>query len=345
MIRCGAVVGQPGLMKKEQSNILRDLGLSLDQFLQEEQQQFADIPKALPRILHAIAAAGKVINEVVRRLDLADIIGSQGACNVSGDAQQKLDMMAHNCFMRMLEATGEVCAVISEEAEDVLTFTNSGGNYIIALDPLDGSPNIDVNAAIGTIFSVYQRRSSQSTLVHQTDVLQKGNKQLASGYILYGTSTMLIYTACRGVHGFTYEPSMGAFFLVHKAMQMPKNGQTYAINDGHFNIFPSYVQRYVEQCRRHNHAARYMGALVADFHRHLVQGGIYLYPPTRKNPEGKLRLMLECNALALIAEQAGGAASNGQQAILAIQPEAIHQRVPLYIGSTNMLQRLLAVVV
>jgi fructose-1,6-bisphosphatase I len=329
-------------MKKETSSILPDLGPSLGQFLEEEQQQFPDFPKALPRILHAMAAAGKVVNEVVRRLDLAGMIGSQGAYNFSGEEQQNLDIMAHDCFVRMLAATEEVCAVISEEAADTLAFTNSGGNYIIALDPLDGSPNIDVNAAIGTIFSVYQRRSSQSMPVQQADVLQAGNKQLAAGYLLYGTSTMFVYTACHGVHGFTYEPSMGEFFLAHQAMQMPKDGSTYAINDGHFNTFPNYVQHYIQQCRHDHYAARYMGALVADFHRHLIKGGIYLYPPTRKNPEGKLRLVLECNALALIAEQAGGAASNGQQAILAIQPGAIHQRVPLYIGSTNMVQRLLA---
>lgn len=329
-------------MKKETNNLLPELGPSLGQFLEEEQWQFPDSPKAMPRILHAMAAAGKVVNEVVRRLDLAGVIGSQGAYNFSGDEQQNLDMMAHDCFVRMLAATGEVCAVISEEAADILAFTNSGGNYIIALDPLDGSLNIDANAAIGTLFSVYRRRSSQSMPVQQADVLQEGSQQVAAGYILYGTSTMLVYTACHGVHGFTYEPSIGEFFLAYQAMQMPKDGKNYAINDGHFNTFPSYVQRYIQQCRHHNYAARYMGALVADFHRHLIQGGTYRYPPTLKNPEGKLGLVFECNALALIAEQAGGTASNGQQAILAIQPEAIHQRVPLYIGSTNMVQRLLA---
>jgi fructose-1,6-bisphosphatase I len=180
-------------MKKETSSILPDLGPSLGQFLEEEQQQFPDFPKALPRILHAMAAAGKVVNEVVRRLDLAGMIGSQGAYNFSGEEQQNLDIMAHDCFVRMLAATEEVCAVISEEAADTLAFTNSGGNYIIALDPLDGSPNIDVNAAIGTIFSVYQRRSSQSMPVQQADVLQAGNKQLAAGYLLYGTSTSLLW--------------------------------------------------------------------------------------------------------------------------------------------------------
>jgi fructose-1,6-bisphosphatase I len=328
-------------MHKETGGSTPALGAPLAQFLWEEQQQFPDISEALPRILHAIVSASEAVNNVARKLDLADIIGGQGIYNLSGDEQQNLDILAHRYFVHALAATGEVCAVISEEAVGIIGFANSRGNYVVALDPLDGSPNIDVNAAIGTIFSVYQRRSSQAMPVQQDDVLQAGSRQLAAGYILYGTSTMLVYTACHGVHGFTYDPSMSQFFLAHQAMQMPKVGQSYAINDGYFDAFPSYVQHYIQQCRRNGYAARYTGALVADFHRHLIKGGIYLYPSTQKNPTGKLRLMLECNALALIAEQSGGAASNGQQAILAIQPEAIHQRVPLYIGSTNMVQSLL----
>ncbi|MCU0318148.1 MAG: class 1 fructose-bisphosphatase [Amoebophilaceae bacterium] len=332
-------------MQKNPSDIIPDLGPSLAQFLQEEQQQFPDIHKALPPILRTIAAASKPINEVVRKLGLVGMMGGQGTYNFSGDAQQKLDMTAHDCFVHMLATIKEVCAVVSEEEETIITFPNNYGNYVIALDPLDGSSNIDANAAIGTIFSVYQRCSPQYTPVQQEDVLQTGEKQLAAGYILYGTSTIFVYTACHGVHGFTYEPAVGAFFLTHQGMQMPHDGVSYAINDGYFDIFPGYIQRYIRRCRRDGYTARYMGALVADFHRHLSQGGIYLYPPTHKNPEGRLRLMLECNALACVAEQAGGVASNGQQAILTIQPQAIHQRVPLYIGSKNMVQALLEKVV
>ena len=328
-------------MKKEISNITPDLEPSLAQFLQEEQQQFPDLPKAWPRILHAITSAGKTVNEVVSKIDLAGILGTQGAYNPSGDEQQKLDVLAHHCFVQALAATGEVCAMISEEQAGIIEFTNSSGNYVIALDPLDGSPNIEVNAPIGTIFSLYKRRPPQTAPVQETDILQKGNRQLAAGYILYGTSTMLVCTVGRGVHAFTYEPARGEFFLAYQNMQMPKDGQSYAINDGYFDTFPSYVQRYIQQCRLNSYTARYMGALIADFHRHLLKGGIYLYPPTHKNPQGKLRLMLECNALAFIAEQAGGTASNGQQPILSIQPQAIHQRVPLYIGSKNVVQRLL----
>lgn len=329
-------------MHKKPNDIIPDLGPSLAQFLREEQHQLPDIPKSLPRILRAIAAASKMINEVVRKLGLVGMMGSQGTYNFSGDAQQKLDVMAHDCFIHILATTEEVCAVMSEEAETIITFPNNCGSYIIALDPLDGSSNINANAAIGTIFSVYQRRSPSYTPIQQEDVLQAGKKQLAAGYILYGTSTMFVYTACHGVHGFTYEPAVGDFFLTHQGIQMPQDGISYAINDGYFDIFPDYVQHYIRRCRRDGYAARYMGALVADFHRHLSQGGIYLYPPTHKNPEGRLRLVLECNALACIAEQAGGAASNGQQAILTMRPQAIHQRVPLYIGSKNMVQALLA---
>ena len=321
---------------------LCNLGLSLEQFLKEEQQQFSDIPEALPKILSAIAWVGKAINDVARKLDLVAIIGSQLTYNSSGDEQQKLDIMAHGYFLHALNKIEEICAMISEEDNGIIQLNNNRGNYIIAVDPLDGSPNIASNAPIGTIFSIYQRISSPKEPVQQEDVLQAGKKQLGAGYILYGTSTMLIYTANHGVHGFTYEPSMEKFFLAHQAMQMPKHGKIYATNDGHFDTFPGYVQRYIQKCRLSSYAARYLGALAADFHQHLIQGGIYLYPPTQNRPQGKLRLMLECNALAFIAEQAGGAASNGTQSILSIQPQAIHQQVPLYIGSMNMIQKLLS---
>ncbi|XWN34626.1 MAG: class 1 fructose-bisphosphatase [Roseivirga sp.] len=319
-----------------------DLGLSLDQFLVQAQQQCPDLPQALLPIFRAMASAGKAIHHVVRRLDLADIVGTQGAFNPSGDEQQKLDVMAHDRCVQALAATGEVCAVISEEQEDLIALPHSGeGRYVLALDPLDGSPNIDVNAPIGTIFSVYRRLSPSSAAVQPADVLQAGQQQVAAGYILYGTSTMLVYTAGQGVHGFTYEPTKDDFFLAHPSLQIPEEGISYAVNDSHAASFPTYVQDYLQQCRRKGYAARYMGALVADFHRHLIQGGIYLYPPIPQKPQGKLRLVLECNALAFIAEQAGGMATTGQQAILSIQPTAIHQRTPLYMGSKHMVQRLL----
>ncbi|MEL6606987.1 MAG: class 1 fructose-bisphosphatase [Bacteroidota bacterium] len=316
--------------------------LSLNQFLRKEQQQYTEFPEELLLILQAISSAGKTVQEIVRKLDLVGIRGSQGTCNSSGEEQQKLDIFAHNAFMQSLAATGAVCAITSEEDEGIIAFTNSTGNYVVAIDPLDGSPNIDANAPVGTIFAVYRRCSLQESPVQKADVLQAGQHQLAAGYVLYGTSTMFVYTLGHGVYGFTYDATLEKFLLAHQRMQMPQNGKSYAINDGYFDAFPDYVQHYIQQCRSQGYAARYMGALVADFHRHLMQGGIYLYPPTHKNPDGKLRLTLECNALAFIAEQAGGLASNGQQSILNIQPQAIHQRVPFYIGSKNMVQSLLA---
>lgn len=315
---------------------------SLESFLKEEQQQYTECPEALSPILQAISSASETVHKTVRKLDLADIRGSQGTYNSSGEEQQQLDIFAHNIFVEALEATGVVCAMTSEEEEGIIAFTDSAGNYVVAIDPLDGSPNIDVNAPIGTIFSVYQRCSPRDSPVQEADALQSGQHQLAAGYVLYSTSTMFVYTAGHGVHGFTYDPSVQEFLLAHQNIKMPKDGKSYAINDGYFDVFPGYVQRYIQQCRQQDYAARYMGALVADFHRHLIQGGIYLYPPTHKNLNGKLRLTLECNALAFIAEQAGGVASNGQQPILSIQPQAIHQRVPFYIGSKNMMQNLLA---
>lgn len=315
---------------------------SLAQFLKKEQQQYTELPEELLSILQALSSASKTVQEVVRKLELADIRGSQGTYNSSGEEQQKLDIFAHNAFVKSLEATGAVCAMTSEEEESIITFTNSTGNYVVAIDPLDGSPNIDVNAPIGTIFAVYRRLSPQDSPVQEVDGLQAGRHQLAAGYVLYSTSTMLVYTVGYGVHGFTYDPAVQEFLLAHQNMKMPQDGKSYAINDGYFEAFPEYVQHYIQQCRQQGYVARYMGALVADFHRHLIQGGIYLYPSTHKNPDGKLRLTLECNALAFIAAQAGGTASNGEESILSIQPQAIHQRVPLYIGSKNMVQSLLA---
>lgn len=329
-------------MNKQNTTSMSKLKPSFAHFLRQEQTKFPHLPEALLTILETITAASETVHEIVRKLDLTDILGSQGTYNSSGDEQQKLDVIAHNTFVQALAATGEVCALISEEEEGIITLNNSAGAYVVAIDPLDGSPNIDVNAPIGTIFSVYRRRSLPTTPAQEADVLQAGQQQLAAGYVLYGTSTMLVYSVGHGVHGFTYDPAVDTFLLVYQDMQMPQDGKNYAVNDGYFDVFPHYVQHYIQQCRQQGYSARYMGALIADFHRHLIKGGIYLYPPTHKNPRGKLRLTLECNALAFIAEQAGGVASNGQQSILSIQPQGIHQRVPFYIGSKHMVQSLLA---
>jgi fructose-1,6-bisphosphatase I len=237
-----------------------------------------------------------------------------------------------------LKKGGEVAAIISEEDEDIIDLNNPRSKYIIAIDPLDGSSNIDVNVSIGTIFSIYRRISPAGSPVQEEDVLQAGKHQVAAGYILYGSSTMFVYTTGKGVNGFTYEPSLGEYILSHQNMKMPKDGKVYSVNEGSYRSFDDDVKAYIETCKDRGYSARYIGSLVADFHRNLLKGGIYIYPSTEKAPNGKLRLMYECNALAMIAEQAGGLATDGKQRIMDIEPESLHQRVPFFVGSKNMVE-------
>ncbi len=234
-----------------------------------------------------------------------------------------------------------VCCIISEEEDELVHTGNEQAKYVVAIDPLDGSSNIGVNVSIGTIFSIYRRRTQRGTSPTMEDALQAGSQQLASGYVLYGSSTILVLTTGHGVNAFTYEPSLGEFFLSHAQLRFPDSGKIYSCNEGNFNHFCPRIQAYLESCRDRNFQGRYIGSLVADFHRNLLKGGIYLYPPTQKAPQGKLRLMYECNALALLAEQAGGMASDGTQRILEIEPQKLHQRVPFYIGSPNMVEDVL----
>ncbi len=297
----------------------------------------------LAQLLSTLAAAGQEIGAQVSSAHLRGTAGAQGTHNPSGDVQQQLDVIAHDSIVNRLLAVPDVCAIISEEAEGIISPRRHGqGSYVVALDPLDGSLNLGVNAPVGTLFSIWQRTTPQGQEVALADVLQAGEQQLAAGYILYGTAPMFVYTARRGVHGFTHDPATQAFVLTHPAIQMPLEGKSYAVNDGYFLTFPACVQQYIHHCRQRRHAARYAGALVADFHRHLLQGGIYMYPPTANHPAGKLRLLLECNALSLIAEQAGGMASNGSQPVLSVRPHHIHQRTPLYVGSAHMVETLLS---
>ncbi len=264
-------------------------------------------------------------------------MGPQGSQNLAGDDQQKLDVLANIRFIRALKKGGEVCALISEESESYEDLNNNG-KYVIAIDPLDGSSNIDVNVSIGTIFSIYRRRSKVGGPIQEIDILQKGSEQVAAGYILYGSSTMMVYTTGHGVNGFTFEQSLGEFFLSHPDMQMPKDGKIYSINEGQANSFNESVSKYIQDCKDKRFTARYIGSLVADFHRNLLKGGIYIYPSTEKDPNGKLRLMYECNALAYLAEQAGGKATDGKKRILDIEPKSLHQRTPFFVGSTKMVE-------
>lgn len=322
----------------ESSRIAESIGSTLDRFIKNNQDQFQYASGELSQLLRDIALASKVVNREVNKAGLIDIMGSLGSTNTAGDQQQKLDVLANIRFTRALAKGGEVCALVSEESETFVDLNNNG-KYVIAIDPLDGSSNIDVNVSIGTIFSIYRRKTAPGAPIQKEDILQKGSEQVAAGYILYGSSTMLVYTTGHGVNGFTYEASLGEYFLSHPNMRMPEEGKIYSINEGSANSFPKPVKEYIQFCKDSNYTARYIGSLVADFHRNMLKGGIYIYPATSKDPKGKLRLIYECNALAFIAEQAGGKASNGQTRILDIEPKDLHQRSPFYVGSKKMVEK------
>jgi fructose-1,6-bisphosphatase I len=327
-----------GSSSVETSRIAESIGTALDRFIKNNQGQFQYASGELSQLLRDIALASKVVNREVNKAGLIDIMGAMGSTNTTGEQQQKLDVLANIRFTRALSKGGEVCALISEETESFVDLNNHG-NYVIAIDPLDGSSNIDVNVSIGTIFSVYRRKSKVGTPIQDQDILQKGTEQVAAGYILYGSSTMLVYTTGHGVNGFTYEPTLGEYFLSHENMKMPEEGKIFSINEGSSNSFEKPVKDYLQFCKDKSYTARYIGSLVADFHRNMLKGGIYIYPATAKDSNGKLRLMYECNALAFVAEQAGGKASDGTNRILDIQPKSLHQRTPFYAGSKEMVKK------
>ncbi len=314
------------------------IGTTLDRFIKRHQDQFPYASGELSQLLRDIGLAGKIINREVNKSGLLNIGGAYGEKNVQGEEQQKLDVIANIRFIRALRNGGEVCAIVSEEDEEVIE-VNPNSNYVVCMDPLDGSSNIDVNISIGTIFSIYRRKSPTGSQITMEDVLQAGRNQVAAGYVLYGSSTMLVYTTGYGVNGFTYESSLGEFVLSHTDIQYPEDGNIYSINEGAYHSFQPAIQKYIEDCKTEDVTARYIGSLVADFHRNMLKGGIYLYPATKTKPEGKLRLLYECNALAFIAEQAGGSATNGHIPICDIKPTSIHQRSPLVIGSKKMVEK------
>jgi len=316
------------------------IGTTLDRFIKKNQDDFEYATGELSQLLRDIALAGKIINREVNKSGLLDITGAYGNKNVQGEDQQKLDVIANIRFTRALRNGGQVCAIVSEEDEEIIHL-NPNCRYVVCMDPLDGSSNIDVNVSIGTIFSIYRRISPTGGLVQNEDILQKGREQVAAGYILYGSSTMLVYTTGHGVNGFTLEPSLGEFVLSHSNMQCPQEGTIYSINEGSWNQFDESIKLYSQWCKEQGLTARYIGSLVADYHRNMLKGGVYLYPNTKSAPDGKLRLLYECNALAFIAEQAGGMATNGKERILDIEPKSFHQRSPLYIGSKKMVEKVL----
>ncbi|HFG1608991.1 TPA: class 1 fructose-bisphosphatase [Vibrio cholerae] len=321
---------------------------TLGEFIVEKQHDFPHASGELSSLLASIRLAAKIVNREINKAGLADIIGASGNDNIQGEEQQKLDLYANEKFKAALEARDQVCGVASEEEDEAVAFSkelNKNAKYVVLMDPLDGSSNIDVNVSVGTIFSIYRRVSPVGTPPTQEDFLQPGNKQVAAGYIIYGSSTMLVYTTGNGVNGFTYDPSLGTFYLSHENMRIPENGKIYSINEGNYIRFPTGVKKYIKFCQENvpeegrPYTSRYIGSLVADFHRNLLKGGIYLYPSTQSHPNGKLRLLYECNPMAFLIEQAGGLASDGARRIMDIKPTELHQRVPFFVGSKNMVHK------
>lgn len=322
---------------------------TLGEFIVEKQAEYPNAKGELSGILSSIRLVAKVIHRDINKAGLTNnIIGNSGVQNVQGEAQMKLDLFAHNTMKQALMSREEVAGFASEEEENFIAFdTERGRNakYVILTDPLDGSSNIDVNVSVGTIFSIYRRVSPVGTPVTLEDFMQPGNRQVAAGYIVYGSSTMLVYTTGHGVNGFTYDPSLGVFCLSHENIQIPQTGKIYSINEGQYLKFPVGVKKYLKYCQEEDketqrpYTSRYIGSLVSDFHRNMLKGGIYIYPSATNYPNGKLRLLYEGNPMAFLAEQAGGVASDGYNRILDIQPTALHQRVPLFIGSREMVKK------
>jgi fructose-1,6-bisphosphatase I len=317
---------------------------TLGQFIIEKQNDFPYAKGELSRLLRDIAIAAKIVNRDVNKAGLIDILGETGETNIQGERVKKLDIFANDQFIAALKAGGEVCGIASEENDEIIpieTEASKGAKYVVAMDPLDGSSNIDVNVSVGTIFSIYRRLSLKGPATME-DFMQRGTEQVAAGYIIYGSSCMLMYTTGRGVNGFTLDPSIGEFCLSHPNMQTPKQGKVYSINEGNYLHFPDGVKKYLKYCQEEDKAtnrpysSRYIGSGVADIHRNLLTGGIYIYPTTTKSPKGKLRLLYECNPLAFIIEQAGGKATTGSKRIMELPITELHQRTPLFLGSSEM---------
>ena len=324
--------------------------ITLGEFIIKKQDDFLYDKAELSRLFSAIKLASKVMNSQINKAGLVNgILGKVGTTNVQGEEQKKLDLYANEIFVRALKAREEVCGIASEEEEESIVFENEtglNGKYIVLIDPIDGSSNIETNVSIGTVFAIFRRISPVGTPATPEDFLQPGRNQVAAGYVIFGSSTMLVFSSGHGVHGFTYDPSIGVFYLSNPNMQIPKTGTIYSTNEGNYAYHSPGVQSYIDYCKsidkntKRPYTARYIGSMIADIHLTFLKGGIYLYPPSSKAPKGKLRLLYECNPMAFLIEQAGGKATDGQQAILDIVPTEIHQRTPFYAGSSEMVDTL-----
>ena len=318
---------------------------TLGQFIIERQNDFPFAKGELSRLLRDLGIAAKIVNREINKAGLVDILGEAGTTNIQGEGQKKLDVYANDQFIAALKSGGECCIVVSEENDEHIYIDSEiskDAKYIVAIDPLDGSSNIDVNVGVGTIFSIYRRKTITGKATMEEDVLQKGSEQVAAGYIIYGSSTMLVYTTGKGVNGFTLDPSIGEFCLSHPDMKIPKDGVIYSINEGYYTHFPDGVKKYIKYCQveddatKRPYTSRYTGSMVADIHRNMIKGGIFIYPQTASSRKGKLRLIYECNPMAFLIEQAGGMASDGYGRILELEVTELHQRSPIFIGSENM---------
>lgn len=318
--------------------------ITLDEFTVSQTRLFKNSTGELSTILRDISLACKLINDKVNKAGLTDVLGSFGKENVQGEVQMKLDVYANEILINVLKSSSDCAGVGSEENDDIIVFDDEyskNSKYVVLFDPLDGSSNIDVNASIGTIFAVYKRISPLGTPCTIEDFLQKGSNLMTAGYVIYGSSTMLVYATKLGVNGFTLDPTIGEFCLSHKDMKCAEDGKIYSINQGNYNKLDKSIQDYIDFCMQDNESKkafshRYIGSMVADMHRTLIKGGIFIYPSDTSNKNGKLRLLYECNPMSFIIEMAGGLSSDGKQSILNIEPSALHQRVPIFIGSKKM---------
>ncbi len=320
--------------------------LTLDEFTIQSIRQFPQATGELSSLLRDIGLAAKRVNVEVNKAGLVDILGDHGTVNVQGEDVKKLDIYANNQFMGVLQRGVSCAGIASEELDEFVAFDDEASNnskYVCLFDPLDGSGNIDVNVSIGTIFSIYRRVTPKGKPVTEEDFLQKGRAQVAAGYMVYGSSTMLVYATRRGVNGFTLDPSIGEFCLSHPDIKCPPNGKIYSVNHGHFFRYNEGVKKYINICQHKDkdsggpYTQRYVGSMVADVHRNLIKGGIFMYPGTTDKPKGKLRLLYECNPFAFIVEIAGGVATDSKRPILDIEPTELHQRTPFFIGSKEMM--------
>jgi fructose-1,6-bisphosphatase I len=338
------------LLQQQVNEMSQNKLITMDEFTIQETRKFPQATGELSALLRDIGLAGKIVNKQVRKAGLVDILGKHGATNVQGEEQMKLDVFANDTLIDILMSSTDCAGIASEENDDHVCYedtVSTNSKYVVLFDPLDGSSNIDVNAPIGTIFSIYRRVSQLGKPCTQEDFLQAGNRLMAAGYIIYGSSTMMVYATKVSVNGFTLEPSIGEFCLSHPNIKVPENGKIYSINQGNTVKYGEGMVNYLNYCMESSkeesrpYSHRYIGSMVADLHRTLIKGGIFIYPADKGNPNGKLRLQYECNPMAFIVEAAGGKASTGNINILDVVPTELHQRVPIFIGSKNMVNKAL----